>query len=389
VLVGALPCPSRAATPVARVVDDQPFAANLVAVSSDWQLTWKLPDGKNRKTAAANLVCWGTWPGAGQGTLVVLAGGGNLYGELLALDREQLTLDSDVFGELKLPLELVAGLAPQPPSDLADRAELVRRIVTATGGADRLRLENGDELSGKLAGLKQGKLELKTATAAVSLELGKVSAVIFNPGLAAQPVPTGLTAWAGFADGSIVRLASLQLDEKSCTATLFGGVALKPDAKALVALQPLGGSVVYLSDLKADSYKHIPYLQLAWPYELDRNVTGGPLRCGGTTYRKGLGMHSAARLTYVLDQAYRRFETGVGIDDSTAGAGSVLFRVYTDDGSGKWKERFSSTTVRGGQAPLPVSIDLAGAKRISLLVEFADEADVQDHADWLDARLVK
>jgi NPCBM/NEW2 domain len=36
---------------------------------------------------------------------------------------------------------------------------------------------------------------------------------------------------------------------------------------------------------------------------------------------------------------------------------------------------------------VPISVDLAGAKRLELIVEYADHADVLDCADWLDARL--
>ena len=36
-----------------------------------------------------------------------------------------------------------------------------------------------------------------------------------------------------------------------------------------------------------------------------------------------------------------------------------------------------------------VSVDVTGAKRLRLLVEFADHGDVQDHANWLDARVVR
>ena len=100
-------------------------------------------------------------------------------------------------------------------------------------------------------------------------------------------------------------------------------------------------------------------------------------------------MHSAARLTYDLDPSrglspivaggtaevvaeqkgtvpfaarrFRAFAADVAIDDQTAGRGSALFRVYTDDGSGNWQLKYESPIVRGGAAPLPVSVDLAGA----------------------------
>ncbi len=61
----------------------------------------------------------------------------------------------------------------------------------------------------------------------------------------------------------------------------------------------------------------------------------------------------------------------------------MIFRVLVDG-----QERFTSPIVRGGDAPLPVSVDVRGAKKLELLVDYADRADVLDHADWLDARLV-
>jgi hypothetical protein len=36
-----------------------------------------------------------------------------------------------------------------------------------------------------------------------------------------------------------------------------------------------------------------------------------------------------------------------------------------------------------------VSVELAGAMRLALLVDFADRGDTCDWADWLHARLVK
>ena len=50
-------------------------------------------------------------------------------------------------------------------------------------------------------------------------------------------------------------------------------------------------------------------------------------------------------------------------------------RVFTDDGTGKWQLKFESPVIRGGNKPLSVDVELAGAKRISLLVDFADRGD--------------
>lgn len=89
-------------------------------------------------------------------------------------------------------------------------------------------------------------------------------------------------------------------------------------------------------------------------------------------------------MTYRLDQPWSRLQADVGIDDSTGGQGSVGFRVFVDG-----KLKFSSPPIRGGGPPQAVSIDLAGGKRLDLVVDYGEAGDVMDHADWLGARLVK
>ena len=62
----------------------------------------------------------------------------------------------------------------------------------------------------------------------------------------------------------------------------------------------------------------------------------------------------------------------------------MQFRVLVDG-----QERFASPILRGGDPPVPVSVDVRGGKKLELVVDYADRADVLDHADWLDARLIK
>ena len=91
----------------------------------------------------------------------------------------------------------------------------------------------------------------------------------------------------------------------------------------------------------------------------------------------------AARLAYLLEKPYRRFQAELAIDDATQGQGSVRFHVLLDG-----QEKLRTDVIRGRMAPLPVSIDLAGAKTLELTVDYADRADEMDRADWLEARLI-
>jgi hypothetical protein len=53
------------------------------------------------------------------------------------------------------------------------------------------------------------------------------------------------------------------------------------------------------------------------------------------------------------------------------------------------REKFASPTICGGSRPLPVSVDTRGGTTLELVVDYAEQADVLDRADWLNARLVK
>jgi hypothetical protein len=68
-------------------------------------------------------------------------------------------------------------------------------------------------------------------------------------------------------------------------------------------------------------------------------------------------------------------------------AGSVVFRVLLPGADGGWTTVYRSPTIRGGSAITPISVDVGKARRMALIVDFADRGDVLDYANWLNARL--
>ena len=66
------------------------------------------------------------------------------------------------------------------------------------------------------------------------------------------------------------------------------------------------------------------------------------------------------------------------------GRGSAGFRVFVDG-----QAKYTSPAIRGGAPPQAVSVNLAGAKRLDLVVDYGEAGDVLDHANWLNARLVR
>jgi hypothetical protein len=249
-------------------------------------------------------------------------------------------------------------------------------------------LENGDLLTGLTLALKDDQLTFRTADSNTTIDMDQVVALVLNPALTRRPPRPDQFLLVGTRDGSRLVLESLKPGGRGVVMKTVGGLVVNTSLANICYVQPLGRTATYLSDIPIAKYQHQPYLSLSWPYQRDRNVLGGRLRCGGRRSEKGIGVHSIAGLTYRLDQPYRRFEAELGIDDTTEGAGSIVLRIYTDDGSRKWQPKFTSDVVRGGQAPTPISVDIRGAKRLSLIVDVADRGDQQDHANLLDARLV-
>ncbi|NLY02012.1 MAG: hypothetical protein GXY83_38505 [Rhodopirellula sp.] len=372
-----------ASSPLAVPVDGEPLAAGIAAIDDSWNIAFTA-NGGSRQIAAADLVRWGNPRDLVRGPVVVLADGGWLAADVLQADKETLRADSAVFGPMEVPLELLRGIVFQLPLDQLQRDLLLDDVSAAEGNSDELILANGDRIAGRLEAIGDAIVQIQSAVGPVDVERRRLRALIFNPSLLSRTAASGLRALVGLSDGSLAVARQLVLDKDSLKVTVSGGFTWNTAPKELVYLQPLGGRATYVSDLEPAGYRHVSFLDWSWPYRADRNVTGGRLRAGDLIYAKGLGMHSAARITYVLDGDYARFDALAAIDDSTAGQGSVGLRVFVD-GSVK----FTSPTVRGGDAAVPVSVDLHGAKRLDLIVDFADRADVCDHADWLDARIVR
>jgi hypothetical protein len=364
-------------------VDGEPFQARLVSADAQGKLNFDVA-GKPRVVAAADLVSYGQPAELRKGPIIVLADGGLLPAAVLGADKTDLSLDSPRLGTLKLPLDALAGIVFRLPPSPAELDALLDRMVREQGQADRLILDNGDELTGLIEAFESDKIKIKGNLGPVEIPIRRVVGLVFNAALRQPPAVQAHAAWIGLKDGARVLAAHWQLAGDSLELTTLSGATWKAAAADLVFFMPQSARAVYLSDLRPEEYRFLPYLETRWPYKTDRNVTGGQLRCGGRLYVKGIGVHSAARLSYRLDPLWTRFQAEVGIDDSTGGRGSVGFRVFVDG-----KQRYASPPIRGGMPPQALSIDLSGAKRLDLVVDYGEAGDVLDHADWLNARLVK
>ena len=155
----------------------------------------------------------------------------------------------------------------------------------------------------------------------------------------------------------------------------------RPPGAELVRAQPdpaNGQAYVSISELEPrlvqQSYGTLKY---------DRAFNLDPLTLKGLRYANGLGTHASSDLHFNLGGNYDRFEADVGLDDSQiGGAGSVQFEVWVDD-----RNVYRSATLRAGDTPGKISVDISGGAILRLVVTDAGDGDHSDHADWAEARL--
>ena len=105
--------------------------------------------------AVADLVSWGQPAELRKGPILVLADGGFLPAAVLGADKADLSVDSARLGTLKLPLDSLAGIVFRPPPHPAELDALLDRVARGQGQADRLILDNGDELTGLIETLAE------------------------------------------------------------------------------------------------------------------------------------------------------------------------------------------------------------------------------------------
>ena len=113
-----------------------------------------------------------------------------------------------------------------------------------------------------------------------------------------------------------------------------------------------------------------------------RNMIGSPLRIGQTGFENGLGVFANSLVEYSVNGQFKKFRTKYGIDAATDGRGSVVFEVWGDG-----KKLWNSTLVSGFDPVRDAAVDIAGVKRLRLVVTDAGDGNRFDAADWAEAVL--
>jgi hypothetical protein len=371
--------------------------------------------------------------------------GAHVSGRLAALDARHVTIELPS-GPVTMETEKVASITVKGPSagaasphvwvQLTDGSLLAADQYTAHGGTARIALSGGEGLDlptrevatvrfqegaeagaaewSRIAGLKlqsdvlvtavgdsidyhkgtlqevtEGQVTFNVDGEPLAVKRAKIYGLIYyhaaDDEASEAPisvVDTGGSRWSA---------KTIQLDGK-LQWTAAGGRTVRRDLDRIAVIDLSRGKIVYLSDLKADVARYTPFFGLdkELPSRLeffrprrDQNFESKPLRIAGTTYPKGLALHSRTEMVYALGGRFSRLEAVAGIDDAVRPRGHVRLVVRGDD------KVLLETTVAGSDVPQPISLSVSGAGRLMILVDYGDDLDVSDHLDLGNARLLK
>jgi hypothetical protein len=310
------------------------------------------------------------------GVRVELVGGDSLFGRLEDGPADELRMVVAGMGTLAFKLDDVAVLwnregrgdagVELPPSKGEDDDRL---FVEIEGGLD--------SLTGTLERVNKAEVVFSSRAAGDKRPFvfarDKVVAVRLATDAKAKGVDRSCAV--RFRDGSRATGTPLAAPNGGLALKLAAGPTATLDFAHVASVTFQGGSFVYLSDVAPTTFVETPFIAGGVTHGLfvDRGARPGePLRIGEERFTKGLLLFAAAEATFALD-GVARFTAKVGVDPETKARALVgsAYLALVVDGVEKWR----SLLLSSGAPPLPVALDVKGAKSLKLVVSFGDSFD--------------
>ena len=312
----------------------------------------------------------------------------------VTLTEGRLTAGTELMGKITLGIREVAGLVlpdkkADPQTVLADTMKLLApagSVAPPPAVDDRLvvRTESGDLMvvRGVLKAITAEKITFNYDDVDRTIDTAKVPLIsVAATGEAPPPAKGVLLA----ADGTRLAFDAIAMSPGgtiNLRGTCLGELTLP--VKSVTEIRFRSDNVVHLSDLTPVEVSETGTFEKVFVHRRDRSSLNRPIRLGGQTFTRGLGMHSRCALTYDLAGEYRRLLAVAGIDDAARPAGDATLTVLGDG-----KALVKSLTLTGRSKPARLRLDVRGVKRLTVLVDFGRGLDVGDHVDLADAKLIK
>lgn len=309
---------------------------------------------------------------------VWLTTGDRVGGTPVGLSGESLAWKCPALGEIAFPMRQVRAIqsaAQAPPANDSPRTE------------DVLTLTNGDLLHGIVSEIGATNIVIQPAGGeATSVPLASLFSADFAspPGAATAPASPARAFRVSTADGTTITADSVSLSQRDLHLRLPGAAGERTiPLSSISGLEQINGPVIWLSSLRPVESVQIPsFSQRTRPAQMDRTVLREPIRAGEREFAHGIGVHSYSRLVFAVDPACSAFRTQYAIDGELPWA-DVTVRVKLDDRVAYEKEH-----IKSGPLSEVVKLNLKGAKRLTLEVDYGENYDVQDRLNWIEPALL-
>lgn len=201
-----------------------------------------------------------------------------------------------------------------------------------------------------------------------------------------------------------LQLANVSLQDEVLTGTTTSGIRFALPFTSISRIDFSGGKLVYLSDLKPDHSKWIPYIGLPLSAtsvqsfgrpRYDLGFRGQPLSLRMPTrefssysqqtksYSKGIALRSRTELAYRLPDGFTRFAAMAGIDPELSDIGHCQLVVFGDD-----EILFDGIFTRNDE-PVQIDTSINNVQVLKIVVDFGDNQDLGDILHLCDAKLTK
>jgi len=349
---------------------------------------------------------------------VALTDGSRLHPKEITVGKQTASIETAAGGKIELRRDAVhwariptaadAGLSQRQRAALTPQWEQILAKAT-TGDVLVIRQfrKDGDKtkvaldfLEGVIRGITPTAVEFEFDDEVIPVPRRKVEGVVFFQTGGGRSLPKTLCRVID-TQGQSIAAASLKLGEKDLSITTPAGAVISAPRAGLLRLDFSAGKLAFLSDLEPASQQYTPYVSAAGTDDLlarlnqirrDENFRGEPLklrvepdrsRGGVAEYRKGVALKSRTLVEYRLPERFSKFEALAGIEASSSGGGHVKL-IISGDG-----RKLAEYAISGGSKPQPVSVDLSGVRRLTILVDFGEDLSILDELALCNARLIK
>lgn len=315
---------------------------------------------------------------------IFLSDGSRMPARIIAGGPQHLEVQTTPVPQMKIPLSSVAAIRFATSQPTSAEEAFQKALAERDSSQDillNIREERVTPLRGVTESITAEGGSFRWRERSIPIQAETTYAIVFAAGVHSR---TAAPAVCAMIDGSAWAGRIARADASSIELELPGELKVNLPIAQMSEIQFGSDRVVFLSDLEPLKYEYTPFTTTQWPYRRNRSVSNGPLKIGEQIFLRGLGMHARSQLTYELQNRFKQLAATIGIDDVARPRGSAVFRVLADG-----KEAFNSGPVTGHDPPRAILVPITGAKKLELIVDFGDELDVGDHANWGNARLIK